>query len=70
MPSKHDRSTQCRFNAGPPAPALAIYHSTLDSAFCWRWCVSRLQADTDAMSVKGWASVAGDGQYNLIESQK
>ena len=46
-------STQCWFNTGPPSPALAINHSTLDSAFCWRWCVYRvgIQADIDPMSV-------------------
>ena len=58
MPSKHDTSTQCPFNAGPPLSALSINLSTLDSAFCWRWCVQRVQADTDPMSVKCWASVA------------
>ena len=26
MPSKHDTSTQCQFNAGTPSPALAINH--------------------------------------------
>ena len=54
--SKHDTSTQCWLNAGPPSPALTINHSTLDSAFCWRWCVQGVQADTDPMSVKCWAS--------------
>ena len=63
MPSKHDTSTQCWFNAGPQSLALAINHSTLDSAFCWRWCVHRVRADTDPMFVKCWASVAGAGQY-------
>ena len=52
MSSKHDTSTQCRFNAGPPSSSLAINHSTLGSAFCWRWCVHRVQDDTDPMSVK------------------
>ena len=61
MPSKHDTSTQCRFNAGPPSPTLAINHSTLDSAFCWRWWVHRAQAGTDPISVKCWASVDGAG---------
>ena len=69
MSSKHDRSTQCRSNAGPLSPALAINHSTLDSAFCWRWCVHRVQADNDPMSVKCWASVAVAGQYPFSPSQ-
>ena len=71
MPSRHDTSTQCRFSAGPPSPVLAINHSTLDSAFCWRWCVHRLQANIGPMFVKLWASVAGVGQYpfNSIYSQ-
>ena len=34
-------------------------------AYCWR----RLQADTDPMSVKSWASVAGAGQYPFNPSQ-
>ena len=34
-------------------------------AYCWR----RLQADTDPMSVKHWASVAGAGQYPFSSSQ-
>ena len=41
MPNKHDTSTQCRFNAGPPSPALASNHSTLDSALCWRLSVHK-----------------------------
>ena len=69
MPSKHDTSTQFRLTAGPPSPALAINHSTLDSAFCWRWCVHRIQADTDPMLVKCWASVADAGQYPFSPSQ-
>ena len=52
-------STQCRFNAGPLSPTLAINHSTLVSALCWRWCVHRVQADTDPINC--WASVAGAG---------
>ena len=57
-------STQCRFTAGPPSLTLAINHSTLDSASRWRWCVHRVQADTDPMSVKCWASVAGAGHIS------
>ena len=34
-------------------------------AYCW-W---RLQADTDPMSVKCWASLAGAGQYPFSPSQ-
>ena len=34
-------------------------------SYCWR----RLQADTDPMSVKCWASVAGAGQYPFSPSQ-
>ena len=63
------RSTQCRFSAGRPSSALAINHSTLDSAFCWLWCVHRVQADTDPMFVKCWASVGGAGQYPFSPSQ-
>ena len=50
-------------------PALAINHSTLDSASCWRWCVHRVQADTDPMSVKCWSSFAGAGQYPCSPSR-
>ena len=58
-----------QFNAGPLSPGLASKHSTLDSAFCWRWCVHRALADTDPMSVKFWASIAGVGQYLFSPSQ-
>ena len=68
-PAWIDTSTQCRFNTGPPSAAVAINHSTLDNAFCWLWCVHRVQADTDAMYVKCWASVAGAGQYPYSPSQ-
>ena len=34
-------------------------------AYCWR----RLQADTDPMSVKYWASIADAGQYPFSPSQ-
>ena len=34
-------------------------------AYCWR----RLQAETDPMYVKCWASVAGAGQYPFSTSQ-
>ena len=69
MPSKHETSTRRRFNNGPPSPALAINHLTLDSAFCWRWCVHRVQADTDQMSVKCWASVASAAQCPINPSE-
>ena len=36
--------------------------------FCWLWCVHRVQADTDPMSVKGWASITGAGQYPFSQS--
>ena len=61
MPSKHDMSTQCRFNAGPSSPTLAINYSTLDSAFFWQWCVHRVPAAIDPMFVKCWAGVACAG---------
>ena len=35
------------------------------SAYCWR----RVQANTDPMSVKRWASVVGDSQYPFSPSQ-
>ena len=35
------------------------------SAYCWQ----RIQADTDPMSVKCWASVAGVGQFPFRLSQ-
>ena len=35
------------------------------SAYCWR----QVQADTDPMSVKCWASVAGAGQYPFSPSR-
>ena len=34
-------------------------------AYCWRW----LQADTNPMSAKCWASVAGAGQYPFSPKQ-
>ena len=36
--------------------SIARWHG---SAYCWR----RVQAETDPMPVKCWASVAGAGQY-------
>ena len=33
------------------------FTSTLDSAFCWRWCVHRVQVDTNPMAVECWAGI-------------
>ena len=35
------------------------------AAYCW----PQLQADTDPMSLKSWASVVGAGQYPFCHSQ-
>ena len=60
MPSKHDTSTLCRFNAGPPSPTLAINIQQW-TVLSVGSSVSVVQADTDPMYVKCWASVAGAG---------
>ena len=64
--------TQFWANAGPQSATLAQHQTSTGSAprVCWelhsiaRWsgsadCWRRVQADTDPMSVKCWASVAG-----------
>ena len=45
--------------------AFNIAASLVLQSYCWR----RLQADTDPLSVKCWASVAGAGQYPFSPSQ-
>ena len=60
-------STQCRVNAGPPLPTLAINHlpwTVLTVGGVVSTCVHRVQADTDPISVKCWASVAGAGHIS------
>ena len=52
--------TQCRFNAGPPLPALASIHSTPGSASWWQQWV---QSDIDPKSVNCFASIAGADQH-------
>ena len=68
-PANKTRQPNVGFNAGPLSPYLAMNHSTLDSAFCWRWCVHRVQHDTDPISFKCWASVAGAGHYPVSPSE-
>ena len=75
-PCKHETLTQCWSNAGPPFATLTHHQACTGStprvcsarwsgsAYCWR----RVQADTDPMSVKCWASVAGAGQYPFSPS--
>ena len=57
--------TQRRFNAGPSSPAPAITHATPRSASCWCQCAHRVHADTDPMTAKCWASIAGAGQHRF-----
>ena len=54
IPSKHYTQP----NAGLPLVHRRwLWPSTIQ--YCWRRCVHRVQADTDPMSVKCWAIVAG-----------
>ena len=79
-PSKHETLTQCWSNARLTASdsgrasnqhwfntsyLLGLRSIARWSAYCWR----RVQADTDPMSVKCWASIAGAGQYPFSTSQ-
>ena len=59
-------NTTCQLNAG-----LTLVHRRRlwPSPNQWRWCVSRVQADTDPMSGKCWASIAGSGQYPFSPGQ-
>ena len=73
--------TQCWCNASPLSAMLAQHQTSTgsmssvcwvafnstwsDSAYCWQ----PVQADTDPMSVKCWASVAGADQYPFSPSQ-
>ena len=73
--------TQCWCNASPLSATLAQHQTSTgsmssvcwvafnstwsDSAYCWQL----VQADTDPMSVKCWASVAGADQYPFSPSQ-
>ena len=75
QPSKHKTFVYHLYNVGPTSNRLVqmLYRCFLFAgnsiwsciAYCWR----RLQADTDPMSIKCWASVAGAGQYPFSPSQ-
>ena len=59
---------------GSPHSSVDVQHPWMLTGFIHSWsgivyCWPRLQADTDPMSVKCWASVAGAGQYPLSPSQ-
>ena len=73
-PGKHETLTQCWTKSGPSSATLAQHQTSTGStprvcgsgsAYCWR----RVQANTDPISVKCWASVAGAGQYLFSPSQ-
>ena len=84
-PNKHDVDqilTKCWSNTGPQSATLAQHQTSTGSAprVCWElrsiscwsdgtYCWQRLQVDTDPMSVKCWASVAGAVQYPFSPSQ-
>ena len=77
QPSKHKTFEQCWTNVEDVVSTLyKCYKNVLCllgiaaglvllAAYCW----PRLQADTDPMSVKCWASVASAGQYRFCPSQ-
>ena len=74
QPSKHKTFVYHLYNVGPTSNRLVqmLYRCFVFAgnsiwsciAYCWR----RLQADTDPMSIKCWASVAGAGQYPFSPS--
>ena len=74
-PSKHKTLTRCWSNAGTLSATLAQHRSSTGSTprVCWAgassYCWWRVQTDTNPMSVKCWASVAGAGQYSFSPSQ-
>ena len=61
---------QCWFNAGQPSATLAQHQTSTGSTprVCWAACWRPVQADTDPMSVKHWASF-GAGQYPFSPGQ-
>ena len=61
-PSKHETLTQCWSNYGPPSAMLAQHKTSTGSTphVCWA-AGQAVQADTDPVSGKCWASVAGAG---------
>ena len=71
-PSKHETLTQCwptvcdvGLASNQPRVCWAVFNSSWSgSAHCWR----QLQADTNPMSVKCWARVAGADQYSALVS--
>ena len=70
-PSKHETLTQCWSNSVSPSATLAQHKTSTGSTprVC-RAAGLAAQADTDPMSVKCWASVAGAGQYPFNRSQQ
>ena len=69
-PSKHETLTQCWSNSVPSSAMLAQHKTSTGSTprVCWAAGLA-VQADTNPMSVKCWASVAGAGQYPFSCSQ-
>ena len=62
-PTNHETLTQCWSNSGPPSAMLAQHKTSTGSRPCVCWAAGlAVQADTDTMSVKCWASVAGAGR--------
>ena len=61
-PSKHETLTQFCSNSGPPFATLAQHKTSTGSTARVCWAAGQaVQADTDPMSGKCWASVAGAG---------
>ena len=69
---------RCWSNASAPSSTLSQHQTSTGStsrdcwAVCWYasgYCWRQVQAYTDTMSVKCWASVAGAGQYPFSPSQ-